>query len=150
MFDQPFTPYTPPANGQTYKCMRGDNHLEIYLCVTNAGSRSSVSVSWISPRHPEIEQFGGSVVRDVLNSLPDEPIRISRKTTITYGVNHWSIVFIPADHALNLAGKIFPAMIKLWTGWCRAVEANPDNLDMNVLSIVIKQPAELPAWLKAT
>lgn len=148
MFDQQFPTYAPPPQGQSYEYLRGDNHLEIYLCVRNAGNRSSVSISWDSPRHPEIEHFGRAVIQDILNSLPDDPIKASRKTTIGRSIASWSISFVPADHALDLAGKIFPTMIELWSGWCRAVAENPYDLDMSVLSILRNQPVDLPVWLR--
>lgn len=148
MFEQPFAPYVPPSKGQTYECLHGDNHLEIYLCVRNAGARSYVSISWDSPRHPEIEEFGRAVVEGALASLPDDPIRISRKTTISRSIASWSIFFVPAEHALDLAERIFPTFKDLWNGWCRAKAANPHNLDMPVLSIVKQHPTELPEWFR--
>lgn len=147
MFYKPFPDYTHPSEGKTFERLRGDNHLEIFLFVRNAGAHSRVSVSWNSPLHPEIEQFGREIVEGALASLPDDPIKISRKTEIIRGVAHWSITFIPADHALDLAAKIFPQMIELWNAWCRAAEANPGNIDMHITAITRNLLSPLPDWL---
>jgi hypothetical protein len=125
--------------------LHSDAHLEIYLSIRNAGSNSYIHVSWLSPLHPKIEEFGRKQVEAVLRSLPDDPIRASRKTTISYSSSSWSVMFIPAGHALGLAEKIFPVMIELWEAWSKAVESHPDPLNILVDSVTRGVP--YPDWL---
>lgn len=148
MFYKPFPTYTPPSEGKTFECLRGDNHFEIYLCARNAGSHSRVSVSWESPRHPALEKFGRGILERILADLPDDPLQATRRTQTSHRIASWSITFVPAAHALDLAAKIFPQMIELWNAWCRAVEANPGDIDMHITSITRNLLSPLPEWLK--
>ena len=117
------------------------------MCIRNAGIRSRVSISWNSERQPDVERYGRSVVEEAVASLPDDPIRASRSTTITYGANNWSISNVPAFHALDLANRIFPKMMELWNAWCEARTGQPDSVNFTA-TVVRKRPVDLPAWLR--